>query len=402
MSYEKKSFKKGYKFPFFPTDLQKKLIENTFGCCRFVWNKALDEIKQEYEQYLEFKNSNILNKPKKPDVSGYSFVKKLTFYKNDKTLYWLNDVNAVSLQQTMLHLGGAFNRFFKTNKGYPNFKKKTSKQSFSLMRTAFRFKDDGFYIPKSKEPLKIKFTRALPSEPSSCVISKTASGKYYISFICEYQPLKTNGTGSIGIDLGIKDFITISTGEKVSNPKYLSVGQKRLKKLQQSLMRKQKGSRNRNKTRILLAKQHEYVTNARKDFHHKLSRRLVNENQVIGLEKLIVKNLIRNRKLSKQISDAGWSNFTQMLEYKTIESQHNTLVYMDTFYPSSHLCNNTKRKLDFKLKLNEREWKCPYCGQVHDRDVNAALNIKDEAVNEVNITGIDKCQGKIILSLSRY
>lgn len=379
MSEVSKLLKKGFKFPIYPTAEQQELINQTFGCCRYVWNKALEAAVHEHKQYLEMSKVTYQSRLIKPDVSGYGFVNRLPDIRRDPETPWLSDVSSVALQQTMLHLGGAFTRFFKEKKGYPRFKKKHAKQSFSLMKTAFTLGSSGFFIAKCKRPIKVVFSRQLPSEPSSLTISRTATGKYYVSFVCEYQPIKTSGHGRIGIDLGIKDFATLSTGQKFTNPKHYLKAQQRLKRAQQELSRKKKGSNNRHKARFKVAKVHERVSKTRSDFQHKLSRQLVNDNQVIAVEKLMVANMVKNRKLAKHISDASWASFLTMLNYKAVESQHTTVFYVSTWFPSSHLCNVTHKKLNRKLTLTERAWDCPYCGQRHDRDVNAAINILHEA-----------------------
>lgn len=379
MSEVSKLLKKGFKFPIYPTAEQQELINQTFGCCRYVWNKALEAAVHEHKQYLEMSKVTHQSRLIKPDVSGYGFVNRLPDIRRDPETPWLSDVSSVALQQTMLHLGGAFTRFFKEKKGYPRFKKKHAKQSFSLMKTAFTLGSSGFFIAKCKRPIKVVFSRQLPSEPSSLTISRTATGKYYVSFVCEYQPIKTSGHGRIGIDLGIKDFATLSTGQKFTNPKHYLKAQQRLKRAQQELSRKKKGSNNRHKARFKVAKVHERVSKTRSDFQHKLSRQLVNDNQVIAVEKLMVANMVKNRKLAKHISDASWASFLTMLNYKAVESQHTTVFYVSTWFPSSHLCSVTHKKLNRKLTLTERAWDCPYCGQRHDRDVNAAINILHEA-----------------------
>lgn len=384
-----KPFVKGFKYPIYPTAEQKVLLEKTFGCCRYVWNKALAEAKQEYEEYLILKTNNSDGDLKAPLITGYSLTAKLPGYKLDKDSLWLSEVNAVSLQQTMLHLGSAYSNTFKTRTGYPKFKKKNNKQSFSLTKNAFRLKEGKLFIAKSKEELIVGYgrngkDRILPSEPTSCTIVKTSAGMYYISFVCEYIPVKTNGISTIGIDLGLKDFIVSSNGEKVKNPKHLKLFERNLKRKQQQLSSKKKGSKNRNKARIVVARIHERITNLRTNFQHQLSRKLINENQVIGIENLLVKNLVRNRRLSKAISQAAWSSFVNKLLYKAAESQHCNIVKIDTFFPSSHLCNTTKLKLGRRLGLSERSWQCPHCGEVHDRDLNAAANIRDEAIRIIH------------------
>lgn len=400
MSTTPKLLKKGFKFPIYPTAEQEELINRTFGSCRYVWNKCLEVALHEYEQYLEVAKVTTQAKLIKPDVSGYGFSERLTTLKKQTNTQWLNDVSSVALQQTMLHLGAAFSRFFKEKKGYPKLKRKHGKQSFSLMKTAFSLNDHGLIIAKSKTPIKVVFSRELPSEPSSLSVSKTCTGKYYVSFVCEYAPPKTSSTGRVGIDLGIRDFATFSNGEKVANPKPFLKAQKQLKRAQQALSRCVKGSRNRNKARLKVARLHERIRNTRADFQHKLSRRLINDNQVIAVEKLMVANMIKNRKLAKHIGDASWSSFTNMLNYKAMESQHTTVVYVSTWYPSSHICHVTRQQLDRKLSLSERHWDCPYCGQRHDRDLNAAINILQEA--ELNLVvkakALSELAGKVVLT----
>ena len=398
MKQNTKPFYKGYKFEIYPNKDQIELLEKTFGCCRFVWNKALAEAKQEQKFYLAHKDIGSINPVLKPNVTGFGFVNRLIGYKNNPEHQWLNEANSVALQQAMLHLGTAYSEFLKKRKGYPKFKKKHNHQSFSLMSNSFRFKDNQFYIAKSKEPLNVNFSRKLPSIPSSCVISKTPTGKYYVSFTCQYFPEKTNGQGKIGIDLGLKDFLVDSNGTRIPNPKYLEKKQKKLARYQRALSRKKKGSQNRNKARLKVAKIHESVTNARNDFLHKLSRTLVNESQVIGVEKLKVKNMVKNHKLAKAISSVSWSRFCEMLNYKSRETQNCSIVYMDTYFPSTHICNTTGQKLDYKLKLSDRTWKCTHCGETHDRDLNAARNIRDEALLTLALHKVPDHSGIIVIS----
>ena len=395
-----KSFVKGYKFPIYPTAEQEELLAKTFGCCRYVYNRGIAETKRDYAFYQAHKNA--LPDLKPPTTSGYDFTAKLPIYKRDLDCLWLDEVSSVALQQTMKALGDAFSRFYKARKGFPVFKKKQAAQSFRLLTNSFTLRDGVFCIAKSKVPMKIVFSREMPSEPTSCTISRTASGKYYASFTCEYAPTPTHGEGKIGIDLGLKDFLVTSDGIRIPNPKYFISSQRALKRAQQSLSRKRKGSCNRTKARIKVAKAHERIKNQRSDFHHKLSRQLVNENQVIGVEKLMVKNMVRNRHLSKAISDVGWRSFTTMLDYKAAESQNCIMVYMDTYYPSSHLCSVTKIRLDRKLSLAERSWHCPHCGQEHDRDVNAAVNIRDEAIYVIEANKIPDHAGIKVLAKHRY
>ena len=385
---KERSFVKGYKYPIYPSEEQKILLAKTFGCCRFVWNKALAEAKQEYEEYLIWKDKNPIGKVIKPCITGFYFANKLPIFKAQLGNEFLSEVSYDVLQQTLINLGSTYSDFFKKRKGYPKFKKKQNAQSFRLTKNVFKFKDGQFYIAKSKEPIAVGFgrngkNRALPSDPSSCTVGVTSTGKYYVSFVCEYIPNKTNGQGKLGIDLGIKDFIVDSNGNKVCNPKYFKQYEQNLKRKQQKLSKCQKGSNRRNKARLKVSQIHEQISNCRNNFQHQLSRKLINENQVIGIEHLLVKNMVKNRKLSKAISQASWSSFIDKLVYKARESQHCNIVKIDTFYPSSHICNEMQLKLDFKLKLSQREFNCPYCNQVHDRDINAAKNIRDEALYQL-------------------
>jgi putative transposase len=257
MQQQYKSFIKGYKYRIYPTEEQKVLLAKTFGCCRYVYNKILEAVKAEYEAYKESLKTPGATTLKKPSVKAFELTKRLTLLKSKGDAPWLNEVSAVALQQSAIHLSKAFENFFRAKKGYPKFKKKYGYQSFTLTRSAFNFKEGKLYIAKSDEPLEVLYSRELPSEPSSLTISKTPSGEYYISFTCEYTPVKTSGTKITGIDLGLNSLITLSDGTKIANPYHYRNGQKRLRRLQQSFSRKQKGSKNREKARIALARQHE-------------------------------------------------------------------------------------------------------------------------------------------------
>ena len=353
-------------------------------------------------------------------MSGYSLTARLPLLKKDPELHYLKEVSAVALQQSVIHLGVAYNRFFdlikkskaapklKVSKkkprkdgkpdGYPRFKSKhDNRQSFTLMTTAFSLDENkNLIIAKCDTPIKVVYSRELPSTPTSCTITRSASGKYHVSFTCQYTPKKTTGTGTVGIDLGITTLATLSTGEKIGNPRHFKRLAKRLKRLQQSLARKKKGSSNYAKARITQAKLYAYSTNYRSDHLHKLSRRLVNENQVIGMEHLVIPNMVKNRKLAKHISDAAWGSLGQKLRYKCEESQHAILVKVDTYFPSSHLCHNTGLKLDRKLTLSERRWNCPHCGELHDRDLTAAINVHKEALRLSKKISLEAHAGQIV------
>ncbi len=400
MTSTQESFKRAYKYPIYPTPAQQELLAKSFGCSRFVYNQALSASIVRYQSY---KDSN--HKLPKPKVTGYDFTDSLPVLKAQYP--WLAEVSSVILQQSLLHLGSAYSDFFRRGcKGYPSFKKRSAKQAISLTRGNFRLVDDKIYIAKSAEPLAVGYgrndhIRELPSYPSSATITKTTTSKYWISFICEYTPTPTSGTEVTGLDMGIKDFLVSSKGVRVANPRYLKQYEKQLRRAQQALSKKTKSSKNYFKAKLKVAKLHELIRNLRSNFQHQLSRQLINDNQVIGIETLKVANMVKNRKLSKHIADVSWSSFFNKLIYKSQWSQHCTIVRMDTYYPSSHICSKTKEKLDRRLKLSERRWNCQHCGATHDRDINAAINIKDKALEVIkNMTKLEGKQpyGALILA----
>ena len=386
----KNIFYKSYKERCYPTPEQEVLFKHTFGCRNFVYNQLLSDLKKEYEVWLAAGSP----KETRPKMSKYDLAARLPALKVE--FPFLAEVSSGALALVTHQLSGAFTNFFKSKgkKGYPKFKNRYSKKSFNLDTNKFYFKDEErtiLRIAKSKDPLKIKFSRPLPSRPTELTISKEPTGEYYVSLNCKYTPKKTSGTGCIGIDLGLKDFAVLSTGERIANPKFFENAQKNLKRKQQSAARKQKpkkvdgirveGSKNYEKAKKQVACVHRDTRNKRENFLHQLSTRLVNENQVIGLETLMVKNMVKNPHLSKAISDVGWGRFTEMIKYKSHASQHCNTARVNTYYPSTHICNDCITRLDYKLSLKVREWTCPACGTIHDRDINAARNIRDEVLD---------------------
>jgi putative transposase len=391
MTVSSTPLKKGYQYRIYPTVEQRKQLAGLFGVNRFLWNFLIDRTEKAYQLYQEQLKLNPANPPDYPKTDGYSFCTMLPALKQEYP--WMKDHSSVSLQQTALHLGNAYKNFFQGRKlsrkpGKPRFKSKRGRQSVSLMTSAFTLKDRCFTVAKMKEPLSVVWSRDLPSALSSCTLSMTPSGEYYVSFICEYTPPRTSGTKITGIDLGLTHLATLSDGSKIDNPRHYQKAQRRLKRLQQSLARKKKGSKNRTKARIRVAQCHRHISAQRIDHLHKLSRTLVNENQVIGLESLKVSNMTRNRKLAKHIHSAAWATLTRFIAYKAKESQHCRVILMHPFFPSSHICAVTGKKLDRKLELRERTWDCLHCGQTHDRDVNAAQVIATEALHQVEWHGI--------------
>ncbi|WP_263080185.1 transposase [Endozoicomonas sp. Mp262] len=354
--------KRAYKYRFYPTVEQEKLLAQTFGCVRFVYNHILRWRTDEY-----YKNGNSVNYN---DAS-----KQLTELKNNSEYQWLKDVSSVPIQQSLRHQQTAFKNFWEGRAKYPTFKKKHSKQSATFAASAFSMKNGQLFIAKSKEPLAIKWSRELPSKPSSITISKDRAGRYFASMLCEFEskpmPIRKK---TVGIDLGLKDLFITSEGEKSGNPKYFKRYERKLAYLQRKLAKKQKGSKNRAKARLKVARLHAKIADCRMDATHKASRRLINENQVICVEDLAVKNMVKNPKLAKHIADANWGEFVRQLQYKA-EWADRTVSVIDRFFPSSKRCHSCGYVHE-SLPLSIREWNCPECKTHWDRDIAAAINIK--------------------------
>lgn len=365
-------YHKSFKYRFYPTKEQVEFLEKTFGSCRFVWNQILDWRSKEYSL-----NGNKINYNKSSA--------KFTEIRRDTS--WLQEVSYDAVQQALRNQDKAFSNFFAKRAEYPKFKKKFSKQSFRLMKHAFSIKDNQVFIAKCKIPLNIKWSQPLKGRSYSVTISKDTANRYFISFNCEIEiqelPKLNN---SIGIDLGLTNFATTSTGEKIKPLKSLIKYQKLLAKLQKQHAKKQKGSKNREKSRLKIAKVHNKIADSRKDFLQKLSTKLIRENQTICLEDLNVNNMMKNHKLAKGISDASWSKFTTMLTYKA-EWYGRTISQISPWFPSSKLCSNCGFRLN-KLPLNIRNWQCPECNCIHDRDINAAKNINTAGLAEIQACGV--------------
>jgi putative transposase len=355
---------KAFRLRFYPTPEQESLLRRTLGCVRLVYNKALHERTQAWYERQE--------------RVGYSETSSLlTQWKKEEDLDFLNEVSCVPLQQGLRHLQTAFTNFFAGRTAYPTFKKKRNGGSAEFTKSAFKFRDKEIYLAKGSEPLPIRWSRQIPKgcEPSTVTVSLHPSGRWHISIRFDdptIKPLPVN-ENAIGIDLGITSLIADSNGKKITNPKHFKKHRKRLKKAQKNLARKQKGSKNREKARIKVAKIHLEISDARKDFLHKLTTRLVRENQVIAVESLAVKNMVKNHKLALAISDSGWSELIRQLDYKC-RWYGRKLVEIDRWFPSSKRCNSCGHIVE-KMPLNIREWQCPKCGTNHDRDINASKNI---------------------------
>jgi putative transposase len=373
-----KVINKSYKIRLYPNKEQKILLEKHFGCVRLVYNHFLNVRNVEY-------------KTNKVNMSYYDTANDLSFLKTKEDFIFLNEVNSQSLQWSLRFLDIAFRNFFRGQTKFPNFKKKSNNQSFKVpVNSTFKLKNNKLIIPKFKEGINFRGKLELDNlvKFNSVNISKTPSGKYYATLQGEfnYEPI-TQNDNNVGIDLGIKEFLITDTGVKIDNPKYLKKSLKKLKYEQKQLSKKNKGSNNRNKQRIIVSLIHEKITNKRMDFLHKLSQKIVNENQVICLENLAVKNMIKNHKLAQSISDVSWSKFLDMLKYKS-EWNDRQLVQIDRFYPSSKSCSECHHIND-NLTLKDREWICPSCGTKHDRDINAAKNILIQGINILSGSGTE-------------
>jgi len=307
---------------------------------------------------------------------------RLTELKRQPELAWLYDVSSTALQQALRNQDKAFSNFFAKRGKYPAFKSKCGKQSIRLMSNAFRMKEGKLFIAKSDEPLEFVESRALPDKISSITISKDAAGRYFVAFQGEAEkewPAIIDK--SIGIDLGLNSFVVTSDGEKVDAPRIYRKHEARLARFQRKQARKHKGSKNRNKARIKVARIHARIADTRSDFLHKLSTRLIRENQTVSVEDLNVEGLQKNRCLAKSISDASWSEFTRQLEYKAAWYGR-SFVKINRWYPSSQICSACGHR-DGKKALSVREWTCAECGAIHDRDINAAININTAGLAEI-------------------
>jgi putative transposase len=354
---------KSFNYRFYPTPEQKSLLRRTLGCVRLVYNKALHERTQGW--YV------------RQERIGYEQTSSmLTEWKKQEDLKFLGEVSCVPLQQGLRHLQTAFTNFFAGRAKYPNFKKKRNGGSAEFTKSAFKYKEGQIYLAKCSEPLDIRWSRQIPSgaEPSTVTVKLHPSGRWQISIRFDdptIKPLPVTDK-AIGIDCGISSLIITSDGEKVANPRHLKKQHRKLRLAQKSLARKQIGSKNTEKARIKVARLHAKITDCRQDYLHKLTTRLVQENQTIVVEDLAVKNLVKNHKLAQSISDASWGELTRQLSYKC-RWYGRTYIEIDRGFPSSKRCNNCGYILG-KLPLNVREWTCS-CGAFHDRDINASKNI---------------------------
>lgn len=369
---------RAYKYRLYPNEEQKVLIAKHLGSCRFIYNYALDKKVRAYQT-------------DKTNLSRFDIQADLPNMKKSEEYCWLKEVNSLSLQASLANLDSAYTKFFREHKGFPRFKsKKDSKQSFSIpQNTKVDFENGRVFIPKFKNGIKAKLHRSFEGIVKSSTISRTATDKYFISILVEVnepdvpmKPICENK--AVGIDLGIKTFAVLSDGTEIPNPKYLKQSLDKVKKLQRSLSHKTKGSKNRDKARRKLALVHEQVTNRRNDFLHKVTSYLVRNYDAICLEDLNVKGMVKNHHLAQALEDIAIGAFNTLLEYKAKERGVN-ILRIGRFEPSSKMC--TCGYINHNLKLAMREWICPECGLIHDRDLLAANNIKRFAFRNINTVG---------------
>ena len=310
--------------------------------------------------------------------SHFDMCKYLPFWKKQEETVWLKEVCAQTLQASLLNLSNAYKNAFKHKKGFPQFKSRANLQTAEYTNQTSKVIDGKLSLVSINCAFKVKWDRPLPEKGvTACTIIKTCSGKYYASFVVEVPQVVTKGQGILGIDAGLTHLFTLSDGSEIKNPRHYVKAQRRLAYLQRQHAKKKKGSNNREKARIKLARLSEHTANQRKDYLHKLSTRLIRENQAICVENLKVSNMVRNPKLAKHISDAGWGMFKEMLMYKA--NPGCKLYLADPFYPSTQLCSCCGKKPEVKIALGVKKWTCLYCGVLHQRDDNAAKNLRSLA-----------------------
>lgn len=359
-----KVVKRAYKYRFYPTDEQAEQLVETFGCVRYVYNRALAERSRAWSQ-------------EQRRISHADTDRMLTGWKREPETLWLTGPSKGPLQATLRNLQGAFDKFWRKQTRYPQFKKKgKAKDSATYFSNCFTYRDGQIKLAKQDQSLDIRWSRPLPedAQPSQVTVSRDSAGRYHISILVEDVIDEHKPTDStVGIDAGLTSLYTLSTGEKITNPRHEKRDRQKLARAQQNLSRKQKGSRNHAKARLKVARIHARIADRRRDHLHKLSTRLIRENQVVMIEDLSVRNMVRNHSLARAISDASWAQFRRMLEYKA-DWYGRQVVAIDRFYPSTKLCSECG-VINDNLSLEIRSWTC-LCGTIHDRDINAAKNIQ--------------------------
>lgn len=367
-----------YKLRIYPNKEQQNILARYFGSVRFVYNHFLAERKQQYEKTQH-------------SDDYYKQAKSLTELKKQEEYSWLKEINSQTLQHALRHLETAYVNFFRGTAKFPNFKSKKNKNSFSVPQNC-SLSDGRIYIPKFKEGIKVKEHRKVKGAVKQMTISLTPTGKYYVSILTEEQYETIQKTSKIvGVDLGLKDFVITSEGKKYKNHRYIKQYEKALTASQKHLSRKKNGSNSYENQRRKVAKIHEKISNCRLDMQHKVSIDLIRNYDIICLEDLNIKGMLKNHRLSKAISDASWGQFVSMLVYKA-ELNDKQVVKIDRWYPSSKTCHNCGW-VNEGLKLSDRQWVCPHCGEIMDRDVNAAKNILSEGIRKLSVGHTDYTDG---------
>ena len=370
-----------YRFRLYPNRKQIELLAKHFGCSRFVYNYFLNQRKEQYR--LTGKSDNY-----------YVQAKTLTILKKQEETSWLNEVNAQTLQFAIRSLEAAYNNFFKKRAKFPNFKSKHSKNSFTVPQSA-SVAGGRLFIRKFTEGIRCRVHREIKGKIGKIIITKTPSGKYFVSVFTEEEyetPLKKTGK-SVGVDMGLKNLLITSYGETFKNNRYTRRYEHKLAKAQRHLSRKKKGSRGFESQKLKVARLHEKIANSRADYLHKCSISLVRRYDTICIEDLNVKGMVKNHRIAKSVTDAGWGSFVTMLTYKA-EWNGKKIVKVDRFFPSSQTCNVCGHVNKDIKDLSVREWECPECHTHHDRDINAAVNILRFGLNNISAGTVDYTGGE--------